>query len=76
MKSNGCITLLNMLHINLRQHHNYVNELILASFSPFAIKCKKLSLMLKNSGNAFLGHLRECSKPAKNPIRKMCHIQS
>ena len=32
--------------------------------------------MRKNSGNVFLGHLGECSKPAKKSIRTMCHIQS
>ena len=42
MKSNGCMALLNVLHINLQQSHNYVNELLLAPFSPLAIKCKKL----------------------------------
>ena len=32
-------------------------ELILTLFSPFDIKCKKLNLMRKTYGNAFLGHL-------------------
>ena len=45
MKSNGCMALLNALHINLQKRHNYVNELILGPFSPFDIKCKKLNLM-------------------------------
>ena len=57
MKPNGCMALVNILYINLQQCHNYANELILATFSPFAIKCKKLNL-LWNSGNVFLGHLR------------------
>ena len=43
MKPNGCMALLNILHINLQQYHNYVNELILTTFSPFAIKCKNLN---------------------------------
>ena len=59
MKPDGCMALLNKLYINLQQCHNYVNELILATFSPLATKCKKLNLMGKNSGNVFLGHLRE-----------------
>ena len=44
MKLNGCMTLLSIQHINLRQHHDYVDELILASFSPFAIKYSQLML--------------------------------
>ena len=35
----------------------YANELILALFSPFDIKCKILTLMWKTSGILFLGHL-------------------
>ena len=58
MKPNSCMALLNILHINLQQYHNYINELILTTFSPFAIKCKNLNLMRKKSGNVFLGHLR------------------
>ena len=57
MKPNGCMALLNILHINLQQCHNYVNGLILATFSTFASKCKKFNLMWKISGNVFLGHL-------------------
>ena len=37
----------------------YVNQLLLTSFSPFDIKCKKMHLMQKTSGNVFLGHLGE-----------------
>ena len=43
MKPDGCMALLNILYINLQQRHNYVNELILATFSPLATKCKKLN---------------------------------
>ena len=37
----------------------YINKLLLAPFSPLDIKCKKLSLMRKTTGNVFLGHLGE-----------------
>ena len=47
MKPNSFMALLNIIHINLQQCHNYVNELILATFSPFAIKCKKLEKTLE-----------------------------
>ena len=57
MKSNVCVTLLNMLHKIYSKFTVYINELILTPFSPFDIKCKKINLMWKTSGNAFLGYL-------------------
>ena len=37
----------------------YINELILSSFSPFDITCKKRNIfMRKTSGNVFSGHQR------------------
>ena len=58
MKSNGCLSLLNILHKNLNKAIIYVNEMITTPFSPFDIKCKKLNLVWKTSGYVFLGHLR------------------
>ena len=40
MKSNGCVTLLNILHINLQQPHYLLSELILTPFCQFDIKYK------------------------------------
>ena len=37
----------------------YINKLLLAPFTPFDIKYKKLSLMRKTSGNVFLGAFRK-----------------
>ena len=59
MKSNVCVTLLNMLHKIYSKFTVYINELILTPFSPFDIKCKKINLMWKTSGNVFLGYLGE-----------------
>ena len=56
MKSNGCTPVLNILHKNLQQSHNYINEMMLTPFSPFDIKSKKINLMQNTSGNVFLGH--------------------
>ena len=44
MKPDGCMALPNILHIDLQQHDNYVNELILATFSAFTSKYKKLNV--------------------------------
>ena len=41
LKLNICVRSLNILHKNVKQNHNYVNELILARSGPFDIKCKK-----------------------------------
>ena len=57
MKSNGCETLLNILQKNYNKATICINKLI-TSFSPFDIKCIKLNLMQKTSGNVFLRHLR------------------
>ena len=43
MKSNVCVPLLNMLHKIYSKATIYISELILAPFSPFDIKCKKLN---------------------------------
>ena len=56
MKSNGCEPLLNILQKNYKATI-CINKLI-TSFSPFDIKCIKLNLMQKTSGNVFLRHLR------------------
>ena len=44
MKSNVCVSLLNILHKIYSKATIYVSELILKPFSPFDIKCKKLNV--------------------------------
>ena len=57
MKSNGCMALLNIMHINLQQCHNQCHWVdINFIYSPFIYR---KNLMWKTSGNPFLGHLGE-----------------
>ena len=53
VKSNVCVSLLNIQQKNYEKAAIYINELILKPFSLFDTKCKKLNLMPKTSGNVF-----------------------
>ena len=48
MKSNDCVSLLNILQKIYNKATIYMKELILTPFSSFDSKCKKLNLMQKN----------------------------
>ena len=60
MKSNGCVPLRYILHKSSKQNPNLLQRVVLTPSSPFDVKCKKLNLMQKTSGNIFLGHLGGC----------------
>ena len=59
MKLNGCVALLNILHINLQLCHNRCQWANINSIQSILYQMQKFDLMWKTPGNIVLGDLEE-----------------